>query len=118
MPWWLGRGARHARYWDRPGWRSAMRQFAMALVAGCLLFGLLPAAADEPPNYAAQLAALAAKCDGLGLAREAQLTREWVIPRPPGREVLFVPAESDATVPRAGAPDLARKWHENFRQLR
>ncbi|MCI0360422.1 MAG: hypothetical protein L0211_18250, partial [Planctomycetaceae bacterium] len=77
-----------------------------------------PLLADEPPKFAAQLATLAAKCDELGLAREAQLTRDWVIPRFPGRQYLFVPSETDATAPRSGAGDLARKWHENFRKLR
>ncbi len=103
---------------ERPPWRSGAWPCVLALAALGWHALWASSGADEPDGFAAQLATLAAKCDELGLVREAQVTRDWIIPRPPGRQVLFVPSESDATSPRAGAPDLARKWYDNFRQVR
>jgi Leucine Rich repeat len=87
-------------------------------IATCIVICATHLWADEPSSFAAQLSTLAAKCDELGLTREAQLTRDWVIPRSPGRQYLFVPSETDPTAPRSSAGDLAKKWHENFRKLR
>jgi hypothetical protein len=73
--------------------------------------------AGEAEPFADQLAALAAKCDELGLKDQAQITRRWIIPRHPGRQYLFLP-ESDSTAPKAAAPEAARQWHARFLALR
>ncbi len=74
-------------------------------------------AADPDPSIG-DFATLAAKCDELGLKEQAELTRRWIIPRHPGRQYLFLPATADATAPKAGAPEVVRKWHARFTELR
>jgi hypothetical protein len=83
-----------------------------------LFFFSVPARAAEPDSFAARLAALAAKCDELKLAREAEITRGWIIPRHPGRQYLFVPGPSDPAAPKADASDYAKKWYAKFREYR
>ena len=99
------------------GGRKPAETFRVLFFVG-LLSCCVSGRADEPSSFATQLTALAAKCDELGLIREAEQTRTWIVPRHSGRQYLFLPAASDPTSPRAGATDLPRKWHENFRKLR
>src|SRR5207244_3823471 len=35
-----------------------------------------------------------------------------------GRQYLFLPAGSDPTAPKAGAPEAAKQWHRKFWELR
>ena len=70
--------------------------------------------AAEPAAFAA----LAAKCDEIGLKEQAALTRGWTIPRPPGRQCLFIPAASDPAAPKSGAPKVVRQWYDRFLALR
>lgn len=67
---------------------------------------------------AAQLAALAERCDALELPEQAAVTRRWLVPRDPHRQYLFVPRDSDPTRPADNAPNLARQWHARFLELR
>jgi hypothetical protein len=77
------------------------------------------AAADTaPPPYPARLAALAAKCDELGLKQLAEITRGWPIPRHLGRQYLFLPALSDPVAPKAGASETIKQWYRRFQELR
>jgi hypothetical protein len=87
---------------------------------GCVLLGswAAPMLAAEPDTYPDRLTALAAKCDELGLKREAEITRGWIIPRHPGRQYLFLPAASDPAAPKGEASDLAKKWYAKFRDYR
>jgi len=74
--------------------------------------------AVENDSYSSRLAALAAKCDEVGLKEQAEITRGWSIPRYSGRQYLFLPATTDPTVPKAGAPETAKQWHRKFLELR
>jgi hypothetical protein len=74
--------------------------------------------AAELDSFSSHLAALAAKCDELGLKEQAQMTRGWVIPRHPGRQYLFLPADTDAAEPKAVAPETVRQWRRRFLELR
>ncbi len=69
-------------------------------------------------NYRAELKQLADKCDELKLPEQAALTRAWSIERLPDRQYFFLPPERDLTAPKAGAPDLVKKWHAKFLELR
>ncbi len=69
-------------------------------------------------RFARQLAALADKCDQLGLAEQAQATRAWIIPRDPRRQYLFVPPESDSLKLPATAPRLVTFWHRKLTEYR
>jgi hypothetical protein len=69
-------------------------------------------------HFAQQLTVLAEKCDSLQLAEQAKITREWQVPRTRGRHTLFIPLPADLTEPPAGAPDLVKRWHAKFRELR
>ena len=103
----------------------------MSRLAVVLAWGLIWSALQTSPLAAApiqrgaldvayreELAKLAAKCDELKLSEQAALTRQWSIQRLPDRQYLFLPPERDFTVPKAGAPELVRKWHEKFIALR
>jgi len=76
------------------------------------------AQAAEPASFPDRLAALAAKCDELGLAEQAEITRRWNIPRHPGRQYLFLPSASGASAPKANAPANVRFWHDKFLAIR
>ena len=89
-------------------------QVCSRLVPILVMFAALSAAAAESDP----LLALAAKCDELGLKDQAAITRGWDIPRHPGRQYLFLPAAADPTVPKAGAPPVARQWHDKFMAVR
>lgn len=79
-----------------------------------------PAAALESldRHFAQQLAVLAEKCDSLQLPDQAKITREWQLQRIKGRHTLFIPTPFDPTAPRFNAPELVKKWHGKFRELR
>jgi hypothetical protein len=74
--------------------------------------------AAEPDPFTDKFAALAAKCDELGLKEQAEITRHWIIPRHPGRQYLFLPDAIDSTAPKVGSPEVARQWHARFLELR
>ncbi len=103
------------------------------MVCACVLLSALLAfavhAADEPvaksepvfkdeAGFAASLEALAGKCDSLGLAGEARVTRQWIVRREAGRQYFFVVAEQDPTQPADDAPTVVKQWHSHFRDLR
>lgn len=67
---------------------------------------------------AARLAQLAAKCDELRLAEQAQQTRARLVPRDPARQYLFLPPDADPLQPAADAPTIVQQWYQRFRQLR
>jgi hypothetical protein len=64
--------------------------------------------------YAARLGGLAGRCVQLGLDDAAQATRNWVIPRDPRRQYLFLPAETDPAKPPADAPKITQQWYDRF----
>jgi hypothetical protein len=84
------------------------------------LIAAAPSVGDEAntTSFNGRLADLAARCDEIGLKEQAELTRGWIIPRYPGRQYLFVPAATDSSVPKAGAPDTIKQWHKKFVELR
>jgi hypothetical protein len=98
------------------------------LLALLLLYGCLPSIADgaDPASsldsldrhFAEQLKILAEKCDSLRLPYQARTTREWQVKRCAGRHNLFIPPLVDPTVPSANAPELVKRWHTKFRELR
>lgn len=90
---------------------------AACLLAACLL-AATPAQAAETTDFTDQLAALAAKCEELGLKDQAQVTRQWSIPRFPGRQYLFLPAANDPLQPKTGAPMIERQWYDKFMAIR
>lgn len=69
-------------------------------------------------GFAEQMAVLAAKCDELGLAEQARISRGWMVPRHAVRQYLFLPAESDPTAVKAGAAETVQQWQRRFRELR
>lgn len=74
--------------------------------------------ADLDSAYRQQLAALAAKCDELGLAEQAKQTRDWFITRDPNRYYCFLPPTSDPLLPAEDAPSLVKKWHAKLTEYR
>jgi len=102
---------------------SSGQQPGPNLVPACLVLFLLAAArvfaADATSSpYPARLAALAAKCDELGLKQQAEITRDWMVLRYPGRQYLFLPAVSDPAAPKAGASETIKQWYRRFQELR
>ena len=96
--------------------RSAVIQpLLISLFVFCLARDTLAA---EAASFSDQLATLAAKCDELGLKREAEITRGWIVLRHPARQYLFLPTASDPTAPPAGASMAAKFWYAKFRQHR
>jgi hypothetical protein len=75
-----------------------------------------PAASAE--DFATKLAALAERCDALGLVEQARTTRNWIIPRDPRRQYFFVVPESDSARPTTDAPTVVQQWYAKFRELR
>ena len=73
---------------------------------------------DSDGQFRDELAALAAKCDELGLKEEAALTRAWVVPRDPRRHYLFLPPAEDPARPSADAAQLVTQWYAKFSELR
>ncbi len=69
-------------------------------------------------SFAESLENLAALCSKLDLAPQARTSRDWIIPRDPGRQYLFLPPESDPAQPAEDAPLIVRQWYNKFRQVR
>jgi hypothetical protein len=70
-------------------------------------------------EFAQRLETLAAKCDELGLKKQSQLTRDWIIPRDPRRQYLFVPGQNTkADDVLSATDDLTSKWQAKFIALR
>ncbi|HQU43248.1 MAG TPA: DUF1570 domain-containing protein [Pirellulales bacterium] len=102
--------------------------FQPCIVVGLLFVALLAArpadaetiveqqAATER-EYAAQLKALARRCDEKKLPEQAAATRKWIVPQAP--LTLVVPL-ADERLPEAGdeASQAVREWAERFRRLR
>lgn len=69
-------------------------------------------------EFREQLEKLAARCDELGLAREAERTRRWRPPRDPHRRYLYLPAANDSSAPAANAEQVVKFWYSKFRDHR
>jgi hypothetical protein len=98
--------------------------FAATLFVAVICAPLAQAANPDEPldsldrHFARELTILAEKCESLGLTEQAKLTRQWQVPRHKGRQLLFIPAASEAAKPAANAPDLVQKWFAKFQELR
>ena len=92
------------------------RFFAVGLI--CFRLASIPVRASETQSFEGQLNNLAAKCDELSLKDQAEITRHWIIPRHPGRQSLFLPADIDPTVPKTSASETIKQWHRRFQDLR
>lgn len=92
--------------------------FVVLSASACLPASSFGDDRNNGSSFATRLAALATKCDELGLKEQAEITRGWVIPRHPGRQYLFLPAVTDPTAPKAASPDAAKQWHRKFLELR
>jgi hypothetical protein len=68
--------------------------------------------------FHARLEALAARCDELGLQREAESTRGWPIPRNPRRMVVFLPPPLMPGPPGDESPPAAGYWFQHFMDAR
>ena len=64
--------------------------------------------------YAARLRGLADRCVELKLDDAAPATRDWIIPRDPRRQYLFLPAETDPAKLPADAPKIKQQWYDKF----
>jgi len=78
----------------------------------------LVASAADTTSYAARLSSLATKCEELGLAEQAKITRRWIIPRHPGRQYLVLPPAENIIAPKANASANVRFWRDKFLALR
>ena len=105
----------------RPAPRNAA--LALALVLGVIGWAAPDAhGADDywsvrdalDAAHAARLAGLAGRCGQLGLEDAARATRQWIIPRDPGRQYLFLPAETDPIRPPTDAPKIVQQWYDKF----
>jgi hypothetical protein len=67
-------------------------------------------------DFAAKLAQIAAKCDELGLAEQARVTRQWLPERDPSRLYVFLAGNVES--PPADASQHVRYWHEAFLKAR
>ncbi len=94
-----------------------MYHFPQRFVSGLLLL-CVTSASQGAPTIEEELAALADKCQQLGMAEQAVLTRDWWIHRDPHRQYLFLPPEIDPLKPLPDAPVLTRQWYTRFRQVR
>lgn len=74
--------------------------------------------AELSGKFIAQLEALAAKCDELGMAPQAERTREIIAPRQSGRIVLFVAEQDSAKRAQADGNERVRQWREKLASLR
>jgi len=95
---------------------------AIAIFVSCATCASLsatpPDRADIDAAFKQQLGRLATKCDELGLVDEARQSREWLVPRTMGRQVLFVAADATLPVSVDGEKPFVTKWREHFMQCR
>ncbi|HJN12792.1 MAG TPA: DUF1570 domain-containing protein [Pirellulaceae bacterium] len=97
---------------------------AIAVLVFCATCQSLPAAPLQPDRAAIdatfkqQLGALATKCDELGLVEQSRQSRQWIVPRGLGRQVLFVAADTSLPVSTDGEKPVVVKWREHFIQCR
>jgi len=68
-------------------------------------------------QFAGALKQLAAKCEEIGLSKEAAITRSWQTPRLQGRQTFALPGAS-FNPPPASAPRNTKFWHQAFVQTR
>ncbi len=68
--------------------------------------------------HAERLGELVQKCETLKLPAQAKITRDWVVPAPTDRQLLYLPAAKDPTLPPVGAPKIVMQWHAKFTKLR
>jgi len=68
--------------------------------------------------YAAQLKGLADRCVELQLDEAAKTTRAAAFERDPGRQYIFLPAETDPAKPPADAPQIVQQWYAKFTAYR
>lgn len=100
---------------DQTWSRSAANPLFIFAVCFAALLDL-PARGED--DFASRLSSFAAKCDDLGLAEQAEITRRWNIARHPGRHYLFLPPAGESSAPKANAPANVRFWHDKFLELR
>ena len=79
---------------------------------------LQPARTAIDATFKQQLEKLATKCDELGLVEQSRMSREWIVPRRTGRQVLFVAADATWPVSMDGEKPFVTKWREHFLQGR
>jgi hypothetical protein len=79
---------------------------------------LAEARADTDAKFTANLNQLADKCDELGLAEQAEITRNWLVPRAADRQYLFLVSETDPAKPPDAAMPVVHHWYRYFRQFR
>jgi hypothetical protein len=84
----------------------------------CLLHDNPARAAAPLDSYPAELEALAAKCEELGLTDQAVITRSWIVPRHAGRTYLFLQDVDSIAAPKADAPERVKQWFGKFERLR
>jgi hypothetical protein len=70
-------------------------------------------------KFAAELEALAVRCDELGMAGQAAATRAWRLPPPHGRTRIFLPQESPVANAENDEPtDNDGRWRRKFLAVR
>ncbi|MBI1249704.1 hypothetical protein GC197_17910 [bacterium] len=77
-----------------------------------------PSRADIDAQFKQQLEALAQKADEVGLADQAKLTRNWVVPSEGEANVLYLAPQQAPLEPKADAPQLIQYWYRKFREIR
>ncbi|MGE3776170.1 MAG: hypothetical protein AB7F89_03215 [Pirellulaceae bacterium] len=101
--------------------RAILLLIGLILVAPCAGRGaerlhVRRAAIDDA--FQRELESLAARCDQLGLASSARTTRDWYIPRHPGRQYLFTLPGDDDTAAALPPESIEGKWQARFRSAR
>ncbi len=101
--------------------------------AGFLLLAWTGFAADDPAKpdseywsdrlrldetHSGRLESLAAKCKELNLEEQARATRDWLIPRDPRRQYVFLPPESDPVKPPDAAAKIVHQWYAKLSEYR
>ena len=105
-----------------------LRQLVLSAILLSLVPGASGAGGDTPPwqqerqsldeSFRQQLAALADRCDQLGLAPQAHLTRAWFPPRLPDRQYLFLVPGADPARPDERAEKVVAQWYDKFLEYR
>jgi hypothetical protein len=76
------------------------------------------ARAELDAAFQQRLDVLANKCAELGLADQAEQTRNWCVQRDGNRQYAFLASNDDAAKPAANAPQLVHQWHAKFMAFR